>query len=480
MASHCLCRIVPRRFALPIIVLAIALAAPAVGAQSATSVWEAAFPDPRSIAASPDGSRVVVGDGTFQANSILFLDPQSGDTLDVIRSTSQPVYPEVFQSPDVTVFDSAGETVLVAHHSSGQATGTGRGDHGSGNGGIDVRRWDPNAPDGDERLYYRRDGARSVAVSGRFLFYARYGHDSVDNTYVRDVDTQELIFSENNEESPIFAAFSPDGTTLATLHRLSDAPVRIRRAGVWTTDVTPFLPAHLEPQTIDFSPDGTRAVVGTRGWDGTGLYIYDTSDWSLERHVPFAAPALGSARSFRAAFSDDGAYVAAVERRRVGDDLLGYVVQLTVHSVETGERMIDAPLTPEVRYARVPPADIKRVPGTGTFLWFGNDRAGVVAVDPVRVVSEASAPVASGLHLVVAPNPAAHSAEVRFQLAQAADVLVTVHDLLGRRLATLAAGGHEAGPHRERLDTSAFPSGMYVVRLASGGSVETQRVIVAR
>ena len=57
---------------------------------------------------------------------------------------------------------------------------------------------------------------------------------------------------------------------------------------------------------------------------------------------------------------------------------------------------------------------------------------------------------------------------------------LTVHDLRGRRLATLADGAHGAGEHGARLDTSALPVGVYVLRLVAGDAVRVLRVTAAR
>ena len=85
---------------------------------------------------------------------------------------------------------------------------------------------------------------------------------------------------------------------------------------------------------------------------------------------------------------------------------------------------------------------------------------------------------AGRLGVALRPNPARGSAALT--LASAADVRVTVHDLLGRTVATLAVGALEVGTHRADVPVGALPAGVYVVRAVVGGAVQTARLTVAR
>ena len=76
------------------------------------------------------------------------------------------------------------------------------------------------------------------------------------------------------------------------------------------------------------------------------------------------------------------------------------------------------------------------------------------------------------------------SASVSLTLAEAADVRVSVYDLLGRAVAMPLAGPLAGGTHRADLDVSRLAPGVYVVRASvnHGGAavVETARLTVAR
>lgn len=84
-------------------------------------------------------------------------------------------------------------------------------------------------------------------------------------------------------------------------------------------------------------------------------------------------------------------------------------------------------------------------------------------------VANESTPEATSA-LSVGPNPVRNEAQVRFELAEAGPVELTVVDLLGRRVATLLDGDvYPAGAHAVSLDANSFPSGVYLVRLVVSG-----------
>ena len=74
------------------------------------------------------------------------------------------------------------------------------------------------------------------------------------------------------------------------------------------------------------------------------------------------------------------------------------------------------------------------------------------------------------------PNPFGAAATVRYDVSAAGPVRVVVYDVLGRALAVLADGPHEAGRYAVTLDGRALPSGVYVVRMTAGGFAQAQRI----
>ena len=79
------------------------------------------------------------------------------------------------------------------------------------------------------------------------------------------------------------------------------------------------------------------------------------------------------------------------------------------------------------------------------------------------------------------PNPFRHTATVGFAVPVASDVRLVVYDVLGREVTVLLDGPVAAAHHEVALDGSGWPSGTYLVRMATGGGfTQTQRATVVR
>lgn len=85
----------------------------------------------------------------------------------------------------------------------------------------------------------------------------------------------------------------------------------------------------------------------------------------------------------------------------------------------------------------------------------------------------------------VTPNPFNPRTNVRFALERAATVIVDVHDAAGRRVARLGPDTFEAGDHSLVWDGTAFdgralPSGLYLLRVQTGGESRTLKAALVR
>jgi hypothetical protein len=78
------------------------------------------------------------------------------------------------------------------------------------------------------------------------------------------------------------------------------------------------------------------------------------------------------------------------------------------------------------------------------------------------------------------PNPAAGRVTVEFELADDSPVNLAVYDLAGRRVAQPVEGELPAGRHTVTWDSTATPSGVYLIRLQTNDATLTRRVIVER
>jgi hypothetical protein len=94
------------------------------------------------------------------------------------------------------------------------------------------------------------------------------------------------------------------------------------------------------------------------------------------------------------------------------------------------------------------------------------------------IVSE---PLADGIRLTEAwPNPFNPSTVVGWQLSVGGRTSVIVYDLLGREIAVLVDATLPAGEHNVRFDAGNLPSGLYLVRLESGGRSDTRRITLLK
>ncbi len=78
------------------------------------------------------------------------------------------------------------------------------------------------------------------------------------------------------------------------------------------------------------------------------------------------------------------------------------------------------------------------------------------------------------------PNPFNPTTTIAYELPSRAHVILTVHDALGRTVATLADGMMDAGEQRAVFDASALPGGMYIVRLTAEGRMLTRNMLLLK
>jgi hypothetical protein len=78
------------------------------------------------------------------------------------------------------------------------------------------------------------------------------------------------------------------------------------------------------------------------------------------------------------------------------------------------------------------------------------------------------------------PNPFNPTTQISFALPAASEITLTVYNIRGQRVSTLAHGWFEAGDHIVSWDGANYASGLYFYRLESGKFVQTRKMILLK
>ncbi|MBP3193583.1 CotH kinase family protein [Natronogracilivirga saccharolytica] len=76
------------------------------------------------------------------------------------------------------------------------------------------------------------------------------------------------------------------------------------------------------------------------------------------------------------------------------------------------------------------------------------------------------------------PNPFNNETRIPFELAEASHVVITLHDVAGRRVATIVDESFEAGTHEVDFVSRSLASGVYLYRMQTSGFEETLKMVV--
>jgi predicted GH43/DUF377 family glycosyl hydrolase len=78
------------------------------------------------------------------------------------------------------------------------------------------------------------------------------------------------------------------------------------------------------------------------------------------------------------------------------------------------------------------------------------------------------------------PNPFNPSTTITFELPARSRVKLTVFNILGQQVVTLAEGEMDAGYHEVKFDASHLPSGVYLYRLHAGNHTEVRKAVLMK
>jgi uncharacterized Ntn-hydrolase superfamily protein len=99
----------------------------------------------------------------------------------------------------------------------------------------------------------------------------------------------------------------------------------------------------------------------------------------------------------------------------------------------------------------------------------------------VNVANGAPSPPPAALLHPVVPNPLSHATVFRFELRAPGVARLTLYDVNGRLVSTLATGMQKAGLNEVRWQAgNALPAGVYFYRLEAGNASQTRRLVLIR
>ncbi|MFI5263462.1 MAG: T9SS type A sorting domain-containing protein, partial [Candidatus Kapaibacterium sp.] len=82
--------------------------------------------------------------------------------------------------------------------------------------------------------------------------------------------------------------------------------------------------------------------------------------------------------------------------------------------------------------------------------------------------------------LACSPNPIFASTRIGFSISSHGEFLIEAFDIMGRSVARIASGEHDAGSYEAVWDTRTIPPGSYIIRLTAGGESIAKVVEVVR
>lgn len=272
-----------------------------------------------------------------------------------------------------------------------------------------------------------------------------------------------------------------------------DIPIS-RQEGGWKFNVPGLNRCNGFPVTAYDRNTGTIYVNWSdkrNGFDDTDIWLSKSTDggdtWSAPARVNNDPPGKHNFLSWMAVDQVTGYLYFVFYDRRDYDDLRTGVY--LAYSTDGGEtfanlRIHDEPFTPQpdkffgdytnivAHDGHVHPIWERQVNGEAS-IWTG------VSAFPLGLDDDGFFALQTKLEAY--PNPFSRSATVRFNLAKAQELSLSVHDLLGRVSATIFSKKHfQIGLSEVELDNDQLhlPAGIYFLKLSNGRNVETCKVVV--
>jgi hypothetical protein len=113
----------------------------------------------------------------------------------------------------------------------------------------------------------------------------------------------------------------------------------------------------------------------------------------------------------------------------------------------------------------------------------GNVDIGACEYEALGVLTGRNKPQAASCKLQVYPNPSFGISYIRYNLPvnrQLSTVNLLVYDMMGKQIMTLVNTRQLPGEYKVCFDGSDLQAGIYLVRLETGGYVETSKLLIMK
>ena len=386
---------------------------------------------------SADGARIISGDGGVNG-TIRTWAAHDGEPAGVLSTAPHAVYSlAMIPGRDLVAFG----TIVSGYPPGGVA-----------------RVWDINS---GEEVFSAGGFQVDVSPDGQFLASGGGGV----NRYVTisRIDDGATLHHLNTGSYISDVIYSPDGSLVASAG--SDNAVQLWDPA--SGQRVAVIPAHDDDvSALAFSPDGELLATGAGGWDDTddsSIKIWRVADGALLRTLPGHGDWV-----YALAFSPDGATLLSSGRS-------GSLGRIRVWNVDDGA---------QIAWYDTSAKDLAFSPDGATFVYGSAFGDLVLAANPVAVTAVDDTPFAP-VRLTASPNPVGDRTRIGFALSGEAGVRLTIHDMRGRRVATLLEGFRGAGDHAVGWDARddagrRVAAGVYLARLEDGETVSRGKLIVLR
>ncbi|GEM_PF-1521695 len=155
------------------------------------------------------------------------------------------------------------------------------------------------------------------------------------------------------------------------------------------------------------------------------------------------------------------------------------------------EAMIELPLSSFLPSDGSSPLDLTRALSLSFHILRGSggDGSGTIALDDILFANSSTSGIAAESKAILPeslqqlqnwPNPFNDATEISFILPRRARPELTVYNVQGKRVATLAAGERPAGCHRLIWQAAGMPSGAYFLVLEAGEERSVKKCLLLR